>query len=268
MIRLPDIALPPVAAEGLRAYQEQLDSGATYAERVAMGKEAFKARNRRGNLVFDEIKHSLDKMCPGIRRCAFCEDSLADEVEHFRPKDLYPQHVFCWPNYLYACGRCNRHKNSKFAVFPPETVEILDVSRKRNAPIVEPVAGDEVLIDPRAVDAMGWMKLELIESFYFVPLASEGNRHHARAAYTISALGLNRDALPAARRQAYVNYQNALRRYLHEKQEGAALSDREQAIADLKRNSHPTVWREMQRQHPKIPALQKLFAAAPEALSW
>jgi hypothetical protein len=46
------------------------------------------------------------------------------------------------------------------------------------------------------------------------------------------------------------------------------VADREEAIAQLKRNAHPTVWREMQRQHERFPALQQLFAAAPEALSW
>jgi hypothetical protein len=56
--------------------------------------------NRRGNAVFDAVERSLDQIARGIRRCAFCEDSMADEVEHFRPKDLYPQRVFRWPNYL------------------------------------------------------------------------------------------------------------------------------------------------------------------------
>jgi hypothetical protein len=268
MIRLPDVTLASAAADGLRDYQAQVDACATYAEQVLAGKETFQARNRRGNAVFDEVKVSLDQMCCGIRRCAFCEDSLADEVEHFRPKDLYPQHVFRWPNYLYACGPCNTHKNSKFAVFPSKTGEILEVSRKRNAPVVEPTAGDEVLIDPRTVDAMGWMKLDLIDTFYFVPLATEGNRHNARATYTIKALGLNRDVLPAARRQAYVLYENFLHRYLYEKRESTTATDREVVIAQLRRHPHPTVWREMQRQHDKIPSLQKLFAAAPEAISW
>ena len=46
----------------------------------------------------------------------YCEDSVADEVEHFRPKDLYPDVVFAWRNYLYACGQCNGGKNNRFSI--------------------------------------------------------------------------------------------------------------------------------------------------------
>jgi hypothetical protein len=31
---------------------------------------------------------------------------------------------------------------------------------------------------------------------------------------------------------------------------------------------HPTVWKEMKRQHNLIPELAQLFADAPEALEW
>ena len=32
--------------------------------------------------------------------------------------------------------------------------------------------------------------------------------------------------------------------------------------------SHPTVWREMQRQQQLMPELETLFSHAPEALTW
>lgn len=267
MIRLPDIALPADAEQGLHAYQAKVDAELDYAARVAAGKTLFGTANRRGNAVFDAVKRSLDQMCSGVRRCAFCEDSVADEVEHFRPKDLYPQHVFRWPNYLYACGPCNGHKSNRFAVFPSVTGEILEVSRKRNDPVVEPFAGDPVLIDPRIEDATGWMTLDLLGTFLFVPLAAKGTRPYARAEYTIKALGLNRDVLLKARKEAYYIYESLLRRYVQERQEGQVAA-RLETIERLKGSPHPSVWRGMQRHHNKIPALQKLFAAAPEALSW
>lgn len=86
MIRLPDIALPDEAEQGLRAYQAEVDGETDYAAQVDAGKKLFKARNSKGNQVFDAVKIALDQMCSGARRCAFCEDSLADEVEHLRPK--------------------------------------------------------------------------------------------------------------------------------------------------------------------------------------
>jgi uncharacterized protein (TIGR02646 family) len=267
MIRLPDIALPADAEQGLQAYQAKVDAVHDYAARVAAGKVSFGSANRRGNAVFDAVKSTLDRMCSGVRRCAFCEDSMADEVEHFRPKDLYPQHVFRWPNYLYACGPCNVHKNNRFAVFPSSLGEIREVSRKQNDPVLEPSAGDSVLLDPRIEDATGWMMLDLRDTFRFVPLATKGTRSHARAEYTIKALGLNRDVLLRARKEAYFIYESLLRRYMQERRENL-LAERLETIERLKRSPHPSVWRAMQRQHDKIPALQKLFAAVPEATSW
>jgi hypothetical protein len=45
----------------------------------------------------------------------------------------------------------------------------------------------------------------------------------------------------------------------------AALARRIQSIQGA---AHPTVWKEMQRQHQQHPELRTLFRNAPEALSW
>ena len=112
MIRLPEIELPAAAADGLIGCQAKVDEKASYAEQVAEAKRLFAARNTKGDAVFDVVKATLEQMCAGARRCAYCEDSMADEVEHVRPKDLYPEVVFAWANYVYACGPCNGPKSS------------------------------------------------------------------------------------------------------------------------------------------------------------
>lgn len=33
------------------------------------------------------------------------------------PKNMYPEKVFVWSNYLFSCGLCNGPKNNQFAVF-------------------------------------------------------------------------------------------------------------------------------------------------------
>jgi hypothetical protein len=103
MIRQPDIALTDAAASGLRALQAEVDAAGSYADQVAEGKRLFGLRNTSGNAIFDEVKRALEAMCSGACRCAYCEDSAADEVEHVRPKDLYPHVVFAWGNYIHAC---------------------------------------------------------------------------------------------------------------------------------------------------------------------
>lgn len=94
MIQLPDQALDVATSTALRRFQAEVDAAGDYPAQVAEAKRLFGLRNARGNATFDEIKRVLDRMCSGARRCAYCEDSAADEVEHVRPKDLYPDVVF------------------------------------------------------------------------------------------------------------------------------------------------------------------------------
>lgn len=48
------------------------------------------------------------------RRCAYCSDSRAADVEHFWPKKPYPGRAFDFRNLLFICPECNRKKNSRF----------------------------------------------------------------------------------------------------------------------------------------------------------
>jgi uncharacterized protein (TIGR02646 family) len=208
-------------------------------------------------------------MCSGARRCAYCEDSAADEVEHVRPKDLYPQVVFAWSNYIYACGPCNGRKGSQFAVLGPNGATAIEVSRKQHDPVVPPLEGEPALIDPRLEDATRLMLLDLVDTYVFTPLAAEGTRDHARADYTIRTLRLNlRPELVRARREAYLDYVGRVRHYQHERDRDAPADRLEELRDGIQRRQHPTVWREMQRQRERLPDLRKLFADVPEAVAW
>lgn len=269
MIRLPDIALTDAAAEGLRDLQAEVDAAGSYADQVDEGKRLFELRNRRGNAIFDEVKRVLTLMCSGARRCAYCEDSAADEVEHIRPKDLYPDVVFAWANYIYACGPCNGPKGSHFAVSVEGTVDPVEVARKPKAPIVPPLDGAPALIDPRVEDATKLMSLDLRETYWFTPLAAKGTHDHARAVYTIKTLRLNiRDELPRARREAYRDYVAHVRHYQRERDTRTSASRLTELREAVQRRQHPTVWREMKRQRERLPELRALFADVPEAADW
>ncbi|WP_334597259.1 retron system putative HNH endonuclease [Pseudomonas alvandae] len=60
-----------------------------------------------------DVKDALIKSTEG--KCAFCECIPSEggniEVEHFRPKSLYPSETFEWENLLPACRRCNSAKD-------------------------------------------------------------------------------------------------------------------------------------------------------------
>ena len=268
MIRLPDIALPVGAAEALSRYQADVDKADTYGAQVEEAKRLFGLRNKKGNAAFDAVKATLEQMCCGAKRCAYCEDSMADEVEHVRPKDLYPQVVFRWTNYVNACGPCNGPKGNHFAVLPAGANAPVEVARKPNDPVAPPRDGVPAFIDPRCEDATAVMILDLQGTFGFAPLAAKGTRDYVRAAYTIKVLKLNRPILTRARGQAYVDYFNFVRRYERDRDSKSSAAHLRYLVDTLRARQHPTVWREMQRQREKLPELQNLFAAVPEAAAW
>lgn len=269
MIRLPNLPLPEPANTQLAGYQHEIDSLPDYETRVKRAKERFSRLNRIGDPTFDIVKATLSKMCVGAQRCAYCEDSLADEVEHIRPKALYPELAFAWMNYLYACGPCNSPKSSNFAVFAAETGVHTDVSRRRGAPILPPVSGTPVLLDPRVENPMDFMKLDLLGTFLFKATSEPGTVEYQRATYTIDLLRLNRrEALQTARRSAFGDFHAHLKGYAQERVHGHAPEHLQHLAQAIQTRQHATVWREMKRQHQLIPELKRLFEAAPEALNW
>lgn len=265
---LPNVALPSNALAKLGKYQAIVDAEADYVNRVASAKRIFRTRNRRGNRTFDIVKVALTAMCSGARRCAYCEDSAADEVEHVLPKDFYPELTFEWMNYIYACGPCNSPKGNACAVLTaPNT--LTRVSRIPHGPVLPPPAGAPGLIDPRRENALDFMILELRDTFWFVPSARAGTAEYERAKYTIDTLRLNsRDFLPKSRRAAYLDYRAHLVQYRTAKQGGGTTDDLLRLAAEIRSRQHPTVWFEMKRQGARLPDLAPLFADVPEALAW
>lgn len=269
MIRLSDVLLPDEIAERLAEYQTEVDSLKKYDERVAAAKRLFKQRNTTSNATFRVVRAKLLEMCSGFGRCAYCEVSQADEVEHIQPKDLYPEAVFAWDNYVYACGPCNGPKNSQFAVLPPRSRTLHVVTRKKDDPVVPPLAGQPALINPRSEEPLDFIELDLAGTFLFVPTAPDGTREFHRARYTIDLLRLNdRDVLIHARRSAFGSYRARLVEYREKKQRGALAPELNQLAIGIKEMPHPTVWQEMQRQHRSYPELNALFRDVAEALAW
>lgn len=262
--RLESVALLPPASIQLDVWQREVDAGASFEEQVAAAKAQFTAKNRKGNLTFDAVKEALALMCAGVRRCVYCEDSLADEVEHLRPKYFYPGQVFAWSNYVFACGPCNAFKGSKFAVFVEGTR--MDLVRRRDTPPTPPPVGVYALLDPRAEDVNDLLGLDLQDTFYFLPRATKGTLLYERVEVTIELLGLNeREALPRARRAAYADFKALLVTAAKHGDDPAELA---RLGTHVRERQHPSVWHEMKRQQTKLPALAALFGAAPAALGW
>jgi uncharacterized protein (TIGR02646 family) len=265
MIQLPSVTLPNRTAATLARYQADIDYISDLAQRISRAKRDFQQRNTAKNKTFRLVREKLHEMCSGSRRCHYCEDSCADEVEHFKPKEIYPELTFVWENYLYACGACNRRKTDKFVVFSQHTGLLIDVSRQRGSPILPPELGDPVLINPRRENPLRWMELELRQTYMFLPAGDLSQHEYERARFTIELLDLNRDVLLEARENAYSSYRARLQEYIDQRD---THQPTDQRIHAIKRMEHPSVWFEMKRQANLLDDLRPLFRQAPEALAW
>lgn len=263
MFKIPATALPAPDLALLAGLQSNVDSIGSYPQAVAEGKRLWDTKPK---LLFTGIRDLLKKMCSGNTRCIYCEDSLADEIEHMRPKSLYPEAVFVWGNYVLACGTCNNPKNNKFAVIDTSTGNLVVVTRKRKDVVQAPLAGQSALIDPRAEDPLDYLWLDFI-TWRYVPIHESGV-NLLRAQFTINVLGLNvRDEFLRGRCSAFSGFKARLETYCSH----AAVwtqAQRDAFVADFRVERYRTVWLEMIRQRSARPDIDGLLTQAPAALAW
>lgn len=262
MIQMNSVSLPKDTIAHLKEKQDLVDGEADYATKVAKGKSLW---DRKSKSHFTIIRRTLEEMCVGKRRCNYCEDSAADEVEHIEPKDMYPEKVFVWSNYLFACSLCNGPKNNQFAVFD-NAGNVVNVARKRDEPVIPPFVGEHLFINPRSENPLEFLMLDL-KTFLFVAIPTISVKNKKRAEYTYTTLGLNsRDYLVEARKEAFGTYLDSLQLYVRRKDEGAPEPELVHRKQELHARHHPTVWQEMKRWHKFYPQLDTLFTKAPELL--
>lgn len=262
----------------LAELQAVVDAFVDYPARVKAAKAQWdqKGSTHVKAATFRTIRATLAEMCVGPVRCAYCEDSLANEVEHILPKTLFPERTFDWQNYLYACGPCNGPKSNRFGVL--RGTKIVEFVRRRGSPVVPPPTGISGLIDPRTEDPLLFFELEmggvtrsgdLIEgTFELLPVDGLSPALLARAQFTIDVLGLNREVIRVARANAFGGFRARLHEYAKHKDEGVLAVNLARRKRDLLSTPHLTVFAEMQRQRALHPEINRLFERIPEAVTW
>lgn len=69
-----------------------------------------------GNYKFPENKQIL--MMASFGKCMYCESAVSHtyywDVEHIKPKSLFPHLEFEWTNLWYVCAKCNNTKRDKY----------------------------------------------------------------------------------------------------------------------------------------------------------
>ncbi len=92
--------------------EERRDGFAKFAPEVLpekKGRPCFPSK-------WGQAKDALAEMSHG--KCAYCEAPInarrSGQVEHFRPKSLFPTLAYDWNNYFLGCAGCNGAKSDKW----------------------------------------------------------------------------------------------------------------------------------------------------------
>ncbi len=278
MLKIGNRRLAPEALATLRTLQRRVNRAGDYPESVARAKAewAGKTSNRAKAAAFRTVRATLAEMCIGSVRCAYCEDSAADEVEHILPKNIFPERSFLWLNYAFSCGPCNGPKGNQYGFVQGHRV--IEIRRGRRDPVVPPPPGQGGFLDPRSEDPTDFLEIDLggttasgqvLEgTFEYLPRQGMSAVEKARAEYTIKVFGLNREIVRAARENAFGGFRARLREYADEKTNGAPADVLDRLMTDLLRTPHLTVFHEMRRQRAILPQIDAWLTQAPEAASW
>jgi len=278
MLPIADRELAAAATAVLAEIQSIIDAAPDYQARVESAKIQWSQKNstHAKAVAFSTIRSTLAEMCIGPVRCAYCEDSLADEIEHILPKNLFPDHAFTWSNYLYACGPCNGPKSDRYGVLKGN--EVVEFIRRRGRIAGPPPVGVSGFINPRAEDPLSFFELEMggisrtgesIDGTFELLPADGLTRHdYSRARFTIDVLGLNREIIRVARINAYGGFRARLKEYVECKEHGNLQETLGRLKQDILSTPHLTVFAEMRRQRSHLPDIDNLIDRAPEIMTW
>ncbi len=122
---------------------------------------------------FRPLIETLERLSGVGQRCMYCSGSEASQVEHYRPKAVYPDRTFEWDNLLWVCGTCNQFKGNRF---------------DEGTPPINPI--DDPVWEHFFIDEFGNLCAKW---------DSTANDLDPRAQRTIELLGLDREALQETR---------------------------------------------------------------------
>ena len=151
----------------------------------------------------------------------------------------------------------------------------VNLNKNDKGELLPPPEGRTVFVNPREDEPLDFCRLDFL-TFEFSIIAQKETNEYIRADYTYNnVLRLNqREGLRERRKNAFHDYKDRLNAYTLSKNLGKSQDKLDKMIQRLKTSDHPTVWKEMQRQHRlgrliKIDSdLDNLFQQLPEALTW
>ncbi len=122
-VRIPsETALEPRVRKLLAKRQKRADAFAKNDRRIEPSWKSF-----RGTKAAKGIALRLTQIFHG--KCAYCEQESAKDIEHYFPKSAYPDRMFRWENFLWACKNCDTEKLDEFPVDPQGNAVLIHPGR-------------------------------------------------------------------------------------------------------------------------------------------
>ncbi|OXM70810.1 MULTISPECIES: HNH endonuclease [Amycolatopsis] len=143
-------------------------------------------------------------------RCAYCSDSFASDVDHFRPIATFPQKAFDWENMIRVCTTCNRKKGERFPLGGDGEPRLIDPTTEDpwSHLTLDPQTG---FIAPRytlaGFDEFGEATLAILETINF-EAATEARRKQARRLLGAMKFVLDDDDSRESRRELSIEVAN------------------------------------------------------------
>ncbi len=128
-------------------------------------------------------------------KCAYCETKTEDlEIDHYRPKSLYPLLKNEWSNLLPICSECNKAKGAKFPIGGVRvSLESADINeRKANSYLL--LSEKPFIIHP---------EIDTAENHFYFEKNGVIQGFTDRGRKTVSVLNLHRNELNVKRRSIF-----------------------------------------------------------------
>lgn len=178
MRKIKRIALPAPTQKALNRKQSAVNKNR------AAGKLDIEAtwKSARQTIAVKAALSVLQRMAGDRQRCMYCGDSHGTDIEHFRPKKMYPERMFRWPNMLLCCTECGRFKGDIF-----------------------PLANESpLLVDPTAEDPWQFLDFDPATGNIVARFDTTTNDWMAKGTETVKALHLDcREALAASYQKSH-----------------------------------------------------------------
>jgi uncharacterized protein (TIGR02646 family) len=125
MRRIQRTALPK-AAKSYLIKRQSAANGKHKNDELSIERDWKSARQTK---ALKTVATTLQAMMGPRQRCMYCLDSHGTDIEHFRPKAVYPKRMYDWLNLLLCCTECGRFKGNKFPISGKQAL-LIDPTRE------------------------------------------------------------------------------------------------------------------------------------------